>query len=113
MKAQLIGESTGGMTEANNVLEIGLPDLHRSLKDLASEVRRRSGVQGLPRVYFQDAAERYSMLLQANNLGFNVSGALNGATSYQLNRTIFGRYEEIGNIVLKIAAAPARIARPD
>ena len=95
------------MIEQNNIILISASDLHRTLRDLSNEVRGRADVQGRPRVYFNDGADAYGMLLQENNLGFSVSGTLNNATSYQLNTTIFNRDEEIGSVVLKIAAAPA------
>jgi len=98
--------SANGMIESNNTLELNkISDLHKTLTELNRDVRSRQGMNGLSRIHFQDGTDSYWMLLQENNLGFNVSGTLNGAISYQLNKTIFGRNAEIGEVVLKIAAA--------
>lgn len=101
------------MQERNNTITITTADFHRTLRELRDEVRGRIGAEGLPRVYFIDGKDEYGMLLQENTRGFNVSGTLNGAISYQLNTTIFSGGCEIGNVILKIAAAPAGVTAQD
>lgn len=89
-----------------NEMELNLVELHNTLRDIAKSIKSQSGFTGLPRVIFKDGTDTYRLLLQENNLGFNVSGTLNGATSYQLNTTIFEKSSEIGRVLLKMAAAP-------
>ena len=93
--------------ENNNVFELTTADLHRTLHSLNNAITGRPNRRGLARVYFKDGPDIYRLLLQPNNLGFNVSATLNGAVSYQLNRTIFGGDASIGNVLMEVAAAPA------
>lgn len=90
-------------------LELSLPDLHKSLRQLKRRSRIELGESASPRLRFVDGPDTYRMLLQESNLGFNVSGTLNGAIAYQLNTTIFSKSAKVGDVVLRIASAPTGV----
>lgn len=94
------------LPELNNEWELTVGDLHHTLQSISYEIKKQRGCTGRPRVVFKDGTDTYRMLLQENNVGFNVSGTLNGAVAYQINTTIFGKESEIGDVILQIAGAP-------
>ena len=79
------------MCEQNNKLRLSLSDVEKPLNYFFNCIMQNEDRKGLPRLVFEDAeySEVYSIRIEKSNLGYSVSGTLNGSIAYQLNGRFF------------------------
>lgn len=80
--------------------------LHSSLDSLFSVWINTENREGLFKLIYKDEHDRFDLTLVKTNMGFQVGGALNNSTSYQLNGRFFPPATEIGQVMLIAAGAP-------
>lgn len=95
--------------EKNNEAVLKQTDLDKSLASFYYLIMQAQDRSGLPRLTFHDAEynETYCMRIEKSNLGYSVSGTLNGAIAYQLNHKIFDFNCKVKEVINAIAGGDA------
>lgn len=93
--------------ERNNHLELTRADLAETVSELHERIRVTDDRVGIPRVSYRDEFDHFRLRIERTNLGYSVTGTLNGEHIHQLNGQLFGPCKQIGNIMLLAAGAPA------